>query len=688
MIDPNELLVFVVGIERYAGGEGWRVPGAARDALEFAKWLIDRGLPPQNIHAFLSLLKDEDSADWAPLVNRGVTVYPAATDDLYRALDGELRRRKPVRFCLFWGGHGCARDRDKNRILLGADATIENVQGIDLTQFQEFLRTDLVGWGKSEDRRDFVIIVDACAEFLYERGFDRRINGRGFSSSAPTRRSQFSLLSSSLGQRAQNRDLERTGSFSKELRVLLQDVPDLSGLFQLENVARRLVDRFDQLNRDGFHQQTPIYCETRDFSGWERRSGNESIEQIDQRRPSYAVPRRDLGELCASLARIDPPIPADTVRELYRLAAPVRRSAPGSRGDLGCLIECVLDLSRRSAVKPLVEFLRAVRNNIPNEQATVSDSIEDWVHRASAQRPAGISTAHSPTPSPRSEAPSSRVIQIVVVPAFGFEDTGDRYRVRAAVYSTTNGAGKTSMPFEKIRTPSKDVTVADLCDIVDAAFREALDKIGSLENVRMEAVLPVELLPLGASAWKAFWGSRHVPIDTCCPLALRSYERGYRRAYAGPRAKQRDKWKLTRGELEETHIAWSERVSELDEREFDRWDRQDILAVCALSLEGERRQVAAALNRLIGAGISVGLWFWQPSLPGNGWRQAVQERFVTYPPDEWPRQALEFQQTLAETRLPTCKGVVLLWDNPEQPLVPLPGWKSARLRKPKTGTGA
>lgn len=691
MIDPEDLLVFVVGIERYEGGDHWKIPGAARDAVEFAKWLIERGLPPQNIHAFLSVLEEEDQGSMPP---SGVVLHPAKAADLYGALYGELHEKKPARFCLFWGGHGCVKEGTRERILLGADATYDNLQGINLTQFLWFLETDLVGWGKKNDHRDFVIIVDACAGFLRERGYDRRITAQNFPLSNQTQRSQFSLYSAGIGQRAQNRDHERTGAFSKELRARLRDVPNLDGLFHLEEISQQLLDLFDQRKQEGLSEQTPISCEVRAFSGGKRHFGEESLARIDECRPTHAVTWSELAELCTVLARLARPIPASTVRELYAASTPLNTSAPGGHADHDCLIECVLELGQRSG-GPLFTFLEYLRRFISDEG--VRDTLTDWEGRVAARLGANLPGARAKASSPPPTPPIHRVIQIVVVPTFGFEAQDPRYRVHAAVCSARAAASApTPTTFEVIHSPSGAVATDKLYDVVDEVFQQALAKVvsqekDSLATTRVEAILPAELLPLGALEWKAQWGKRRSRIDSHCPLALRSYERGYVRGYDGPRLMQRDKWNRARHELAEIDIAWWERVSELDEGTFDSWDSEDILAFCALSLDGDQQQVGDAIERLISAGIPIGVWFWQPIDPTNGWKQAVCEQFVAHPTQHWPQRAQQFQKNSTVRRVPACKGVALLWDNPEQPLLPLPSRDSAplqaptSLRAPKTG---
>src|SRR4051812_34425721 len=108
MVNPQDLLVYVVGIERYDGGSGWDLDGPVSDALDFAEWLIARGVPPQNIAAFLAPLPNSgDPLASRPSLRGKISRRGATAGEIYSALADELSAAQPRHFCLFWGGHGC-----------------------------------------------------------------------------------------------------------------------------------------------------------------------------------------------------------------------------------------------------------------------------------------------------------------------------------------------------------------------------------------------------------------------------------------------------------------------------------------------------------------------------------------------------------------------------------------------------
>lgn len=85
-VSPQRTYALVVGLEKYNAGTSWNLNGPANDARKFADWLCSRGVPPENIFLFLSLL-DEGS-------NASLVVQSATRDNLYRAITDTLRQKQ------------------------------------------------------------------------------------------------------------------------------------------------------------------------------------------------------------------------------------------------------------------------------------------------------------------------------------------------------------------------------------------------------------------------------------------------------------------------------------------------------------------------------------------------------------------------------------------------------------------
>jgi hypothetical protein len=58
LISPEETYALIVGIEKYQAGSDWNLNGPANDAINFANWLLARGVTPENIHLFVSPLDE------------------------------------------------------------------------------------------------------------------------------------------------------------------------------------------------------------------------------------------------------------------------------------------------------------------------------------------------------------------------------------------------------------------------------------------------------------------------------------------------------------------------------------------------------------------------------------------------------------------------------------------------------
>ena len=677
MIDPKDLLVFIVGIERYAGGRTWNLKGPVRDALDFAEWLVERGLPPENIQAFLSPLEDGDPLASRPALRKGMVVRGGKTTDIYPALDGDLRHKKPRHFCLFWGGHGCVKD-DNRRYLLGSEATDDNVQCIDLTGFLNFLKTDAVGAARQDNSPDFIAIVDACASFVYSQGLDRRITSQNFPMSNPTRRSQCALFATDTGERARNLETAGTGLFSRELRDHMQGMKRLEDLFELETIALKLRSRFTQLQTQGLSNQTPTFYSVKPFFNDEQTLGSPGIDPVDARFPSHAVTAREFADLCDLIVRLNPQIPESVCRRLYPFATELRTPAPESSGDYACFRDCALQLARMCP-GPIFTFLELIRPSISDLRAR--QSVLDWEHRVANRLRIDITPFHARA-RVHTDLRPYQIVQLVIDPVFGFEPGNERYRIHAAVSSSEDQPGTANAAGIETVCVSETIATAQLRDSVHAVFRQALRSVVSMEALRVEAVLPAELLPSGAQDWRSRWGRSEIQLNSRYALALRSYERGYDENYQGPRLLQRDKWRRLQNGLANGHIAWHESITDLDEQAFEHWDSDGTLAFCALTFAGtDRNQLANAVERLISAGIPVGLWFCHPQQPADGWRQILRDRFISHPSSEWPPQALQFQKHPA---LP-CKGLALLWDDPEHPLAKLPGREWTPLQAPLPG---
>lgn len=149
-VDPARVVALVVGVEAYAAGPHWTLPGPVRDALRFRDWLRSTGVPDANILLHLAPAEGTD----AVAGHRG-----ADHETLRRVLVHELPARQGDVLWVWWGGHGVL-DRDEHLRLYCADATDADRRNIDLESARRRLSSDVLP-GFAEQNW----VVDACQTF-------------------------------------------------------------------------------------------------------------------------------------------------------------------------------------------------------------------------------------------------------------------------------------------------------------------------------------------------------------------------------------------------------------------------------------------------------------------------------------------------------------------------------------------
>ncbi|WP_420036720.1 effector-associated domain 2-containing protein [Streptomyces sp. cg28] len=199
-IDPRRVTALVVGIEEYAAGDDWRLPGPAHDAVRFRDWLRGRGVPEDNILLHLAP---------APGQLPDVPHRPADQATLHHTFVEELPWSRGEFLWVWWGGHGVL-DQEERIRLYCADATAQGRRNLDLESACRLLASDAVsGFGRQ------MWVVDACQTFDERHRFPlspstERLGAGG----RTTVHEQALLLAASRGQRAANDPVLRSGLFS------------------------------------------------------------------------------------------------------------------------------------------------------------------------------------------------------------------------------------------------------------------------------------------------------------------------------------------------------------------------------------------------------------------------------------------------------------------------------------------
>lgn len=255
--DPTRVHAVVVGIEHYPRADsGWDLVGACGDAVRFARWLRQRGVPTANIRLLLAAAPDSYAA-----LNRAagdVGLEPTYVSSRDRIMDHFVPRGTVPEgdvLYVYWGGHGVL-DHGNRRLLLCPDASDADQRCIELTNLQEYLTgSDVARFAQQ------VFLVDACARFIEQR------RGEDTPGPAPAvfpagRRetvTQFTLFAAAAGQvAAQGRTAAGSGEFSTVVTGWLEEhSPELAP--DLHALVRHVKERFAaQEGRSRGRAQTPV----------------------------------------------------------------------------------------------------------------------------------------------------------------------------------------------------------------------------------------------------------------------------------------------------------------------------------------------------------------------------------------------------------------------------------------------
>ncbi|MFE4452493.1 caspase family protein [Streptomyces sp. NPDC056796] len=238
-VAPDRVFAFVVGIESYAAGSGWDLPGPARDALRFRDWLLARGVPDRHIQLHLAPL---------PGTAPEVPFRPADHDALRRAFVDDIPGRGDEVLWVWWGGHGVL-GADENLALYTADATVTDRRAIDAESALIRLRSDVTpALGRQ------MWVVDACRTFDEHHHFPQSLSPERFATGARVADHEQTLMfAAGRGQRAGNDPQRRLGLFSDIVLGELRDdlLPDPVPLFEAVQT------RMDALRAAGITSQQP-----------------------------------------------------------------------------------------------------------------------------------------------------------------------------------------------------------------------------------------------------------------------------------------------------------------------------------------------------------------------------------------------------------------------------------------------
>ncbi len=241
----------VIGIESYQENS-WNVKGGgpAHDAIQFAQWLLDCGVPKENIRLCLSPLEKVEHPELA--------ITEATEAKISALITDWLSEKKGDLLYLFWAGHGLITS-ERNRRLLCADATKRNWQNLDLDSLLVYLGSEafLI--------KHHICLIDACANYILEsKGRPTNLGGKTFPSGQPrTESQQFVLLATREGEKAKVSAEGKTGYFSQAVREALAEEFNNGWPPNMETIAQNVKQRFAELDK----KQLPTYFYRRSWDG-------------------------------------------------------------------------------------------------------------------------------------------------------------------------------------------------------------------------------------------------------------------------------------------------------------------------------------------------------------------------------------------------------------------------------------
>ncbi|MCD2441865.1 caspase family protein [Agromyces sp. SYSU K20354] len=244
-ISTDKVLVLAIGLEDYAYGETFSLPGVASDAVRFAQWAVNCSVPPKQVWLARSWSGAETPAP------DGVLTFAGTQHDLEDLFIKASRERGDL-LVVYWSGHGVL-NRDGQRVLYAADAYADAPRVFVVDQVLRYLTSDAFPGFDNQ-----VVFIDACANFAAEMKIPDDLASGPLNPNGRTFRglSQSTLFAASQGEYATHDRLKREAAFSDSLfRWLEQNV---SLPIDFPKVVQHIDDSFEELNAKGVTRQHPV----------------------------------------------------------------------------------------------------------------------------------------------------------------------------------------------------------------------------------------------------------------------------------------------------------------------------------------------------------------------------------------------------------------------------------------------
>jgi NTP-dependent ternary conflict system VMAP-like protein len=468
-VTPARTHAVVVGLEEYEFGAG-RV-GMAAQALAFAKWLRERGVPKDNIVLLTSpLLKDSDG-----FLNR-----PAHSAAVQNMLHRDVFKLECDTFWLHWGGHGMVDEAGQRRLFL-QDATTDDFRNINLDRLLALLQSR---HARSLGRQ--IVTVDACQKFPGQKA-PRLPDGIPVPPGHPPvpGAEQEIIFASPLGRRAVHLSRLGGGLFSAALLdCLAEDTgpawpPDVRAL-------PRAVERRVKLlapNDPGAAQPIQVVYGDQD--------GLREPVNIVPAPPSTTLlysSRAELSTLLAETGAVDPSTIVDTLWRALRAVSPIPVSDAVD-------LETVVDRLDRLPCRP--RRLPPVLSFIEYLAARLSDPgpLRSWVDAVAEELEVDIAAvSQARADAALDTADAATFVTVKVEPMGGTTDT---FTLNAAL--ERDGASLTLRLDDQL--PCLASEVRERCETMVSRVAKFLPRVRG-DALTFEFLLPWSLLNAAVHRWR------------------------------------------------------------------------------------------------------------------------------------------------------------------------------------------
>lgn len=470
-LDPERVFALVVGIESYQVGQGWSLPGPARDAVRFADWLTGTaGVPQAHVRLLLSALDESGSAPCPP----------ATWENVQRVLFDELPECDGDLLWIYWAGHGYLDSRDQ-LLLPCADATLGLTRHLNLQAALRWWRSSNVPRGRFQR---VVAVGDTC------RIEEKRARKLRFGISEPAagdlmpERRQFVLYAARPGEAAKNDAERRAGQFTDTLLKHLANKAADESVQGLVDIAREVQTDFAVLRakREAWQEPqfvinegwdgSPLFGDHWAADGGSNPSGAPVLDQL-----AWA----ELGQLLARGSL--PPYSYDAYRwafEVTGCAVPPDDALP-STSLLGIVRDLDSRQGRHGGFPLALPFVRHLAVWSTEGSADWAAEAHAWVDRT------GDRLGTSPVPFPPARSADSPSLHVRLT-----SDDGSRYWTRIWLYQRE---------FESVWESGEPLEL----EAVRTAFGQELFSRRSHAPTRIEFHVPYELLDEPFESWQIPW---------------------------------------------------------------------------------------------------------------------------------------------------------------------------------------